>query len=265
MPPPEVCRACGSQDLRPAGRPTTRVVCARCGRCWEDAGRGPQVDALTCPGCPQRGRCEACLTWLAEEMTHRHVLADGQELLVRPLVAGDRDELAAGFAELSLRSRQLRFFQAPDELDAKHLDHLTNLDYRDHFACAGFLLGGPVPVGVGVARYLRDRDDPELAEVAVTVLDAHQRRGIGTILTRELAAVAASRGIRRFVSFLHWENDVAIDLLVQEGARITWEEPGVARVELDVPVAVEDVEESFPRRILRLIGELNDTFERWGR
>lgn len=265
MPPREVCPACGSPELRPAGPPTTRVVCARCGRCWEDAGRGPQVDALTCPGCLQRGRCEACLTWLAEEMTHRHVLADGEELLVRPLVASDRYELAAGFAELSLRSRQLRFFQPPHELDAKHLDHLTNVDYHDHFACAAFLLGGPVPVGVGVARYLRDRDDPELAEVAVTVLDLHQRRGIGTILTRELAAAAAARGVRRFVSFLRWDNDVAIDLLAQEGARVSWEEPGIARVELDVPAATEDVEDSLLRRILRLIGELNQTLERWGR
>lgn len=265
MPPPEACPACGSHDLRPAGPPTARIVCARCGRCWEDGGRGPQVDALTCPGCLQRGRCEACLTWLAEEMTHRHVLADGEELLVRPLVAGDRYELAAGFAELSLRSRQLRFFQPPDELDAKDLDHLTNIDYEDHFALAAFLLGGPVPVGVGVARYLRDRDDPEVAEVAVTVLDVHQRRGIGTILTRQLGEVAAAHGVRRFVSFLHGTNDVAIDLLIQEGARVTWVEPGIARVELDVPTAVEEVEESFLHRILRLIGELDQTLERWGR
>jgi len=264
MPPLEACRACGSQDLRPAGPPTARIVCAHCGRCWEDGGWGAQVDPLTCPGCPQRGRCEACLTWLAEEMTHRHVLADGQELLVRPLVAGDRYELAAGFRELSMRSRQLRFFAPPDELDAEDLDYLTNLDYQHHFACAAFLLGGPTPVGVGVARYFRDPDDPEVAEVAVTVLDAHQRRGIGTILTRELGAVAAARGIRRFVSFLRGDNDVAIDLLAQEGARITWDEPGIARVELDVPGAAEEVEDSFLHRILRLITELNETLGRLG-
>jgi len=265
MPRLEACRACGSQDLRPAGPPTARVVCAHCGRCWEEGGSGEQVDPLACPGCLQRGRCEACLTWLAEEMTHHHVLADGQELLVRPLVAGDRYELAAGFAELSLHSRQLRFFQAPDALDTKDLDYLTNLDYRNHFALAAFLLGGPAPAGVGVARFLRDPDDPEAAEVAVTVLDAHQRRGIGTILTRELGGVAAERGIRRFVSFLRWDNDVAIDLLAQEGARVTWDEPGIARVELDVPGATEEVEDSFLHRILRLITELNETIGRWGR
>jgi len=97
------------------------------------------------------------------------------------------------------------------------------------------------------------------------VLDAHQRRGIGTILTRELGEVAADRGIRRFVSFLRGDNDVAIDLLAQEGARVTWDEPGIARVELDVPGAIEEVEDSFLHRILRLISELNETIARWGR
>lgn len=265
MPPPEACRACGSQDLRAAGPPTARVVCGHCGRCWEDGGSGAQVDALTCPGCPQRGRCEACLSWLADSMTHHHVLADGEALLIRPLVSGDRYELAAGFRELTLRSRRLRFFQAPDELRPSDLEYLTNIDYRDHFACAAFVLGGPVPQGVGVGRYLRDRDDPTVAEVAVTVLDAHQRRGIGTLLTRELGDVAANRGIRTFVSFLHADNDVAIDLLAREGARVTWVEPGIARVELDVPAVLEDGDNSFPHRILRLIGELDKTIERRGR
>ncbi|MGV3758284.1 MAG: GNAT family N-acetyltransferase [Actinomycetota bacterium] len=198
-------------------------------------------------------------------MTHHHVLADGQPLLVRPLVSGDRYELAAGFAELSLRSRQLRFFQPPEALDPEDLDYLTNLDYRQHFALAAFLLGGPTPAGVGVARYLRDPSDPEVAEVAVTVLDEHQGRGIGTILTRELGEVAAARGIRRFVSFLRGDNRLAIELLAQEGARVTWDEPGIARIELDVPGAVAEVEDSFLHRILRLLGGLNETFERWGR
>lgn len=192
-------------------------------------------------------------------MTHHHVLPDGEALLIRPLVSGDRYELAAGFRELTMRSRQLRFFQAPDELAPRDLDYLTNIDYRDHFAFAAFLLGGLVPLGVGVARYLRDRQDPTVAEVAVTVLDAHQRRGIGTLLTRELGDVASTSGIRTFVSFLHGDNGVAIDLLAREGARVSWVEPGIARVELDVPAAIEDVKDSFPRRILRLIGELDQT------
>jgi GNAT superfamily N-acetyltransferase len=36
--------------------------------------------------------------------------------------------------------------------------------------------------GVGIARYIRDAEDPQAAEVAVTVLDHWQRRGLGTEL-----------------------------------------------------------------------------------
>jgi GNAT superfamily N-acetyltransferase len=177
-------------------------------------------------------------------------LVDGGEVLIRPLVYGDRFELAAGFTELSLRSRQLRFFRAPDALGSDELEYLTNIDYRNHFALAALLLGGPTPKGIAVGRYLRDPTEPTTAEVAVTVMDEHQRRGIGTLLTRELGEVAAARGIRAFVSFVQWGNDLALDALEREGARITPAEPGIARVEIDVPALGVGVADSFVRRVL---------------
>lgn len=248
------CRACGSNDLQPAGPSTRRAVCGRCGRCWEDEGDGPEVDVLACPGCARRGACEACPTWLSESLTHRHVLDDGGEVLIRPLVYGDRFELASGFTELSLRSRQLRFFQPPEALGPDELEYLTNIDYQNHFALAVLLLGGVTPTGIAVGRYLRDPAEPTTAEVAVTVMDAYQRRGVGTLLTRALSEVAAQRGIRTFVSFVQWDNDLAVDALTREGARVTSAEPGVARIEIDVPVPVADSANSFVRRMLGALG-----------
>ena len=84
------CPACGSAALAPAGPPDHRAVCTRCGRCWEDGGAGAEVDTLACPGCPQRCTCQACPTWLAESMARRYRLADGQVVVVRPLLYGDR-------------------------------------------------------------------------------------------------------------------------------------------------------------------------------
>jgi ribosomal protein S18 acetylase RimI-like enzyme len=183
-------------------------------------------------------------------MSRREVLSDGQPVLIRPLLYGDRFELAAGFTELSPRSRRHRFFNAPAELDDDELEYLTNLDYRDHFACAAVLEDRPVPKGVGVARYVREDDDPTTAEVAVTVLDAYQRRGIGTLLTRTLGEVAAENGIRSFVNYVQWENAAAIELLTDEESRITSAEPGVARIEVDLPARVAEVPDSYLHRVI---------------
>jgi ribosomal protein S18 acetylase RimI-like enzyme len=198
-------------------------------------------------------------------MSRREVLSDGQPVLIRPLLYGDRFELAAGFTELSPRSRRHRFFNAPEELDEADLEYLTNLDYRDHFACVAVLEDPPVPKGVGVARYVREDDHPTVAEVAVTVLDAYQHRGIGTLLTRTLGQVAAHNGIRSFVNYVQWENAAAIELLTDTESRITPAEPGIARIEIDLPPRVTEVPDSHLHRVIRAYAararELGHLFE----
>lgn len=252
------CPACGAGDLEPAGSPSgRRAVCGHCGRCWEAGGRGPEVDSLGCPGCPRRGTCESCPTALVDALTRRHVLRDGEEVVIRPLLYGDRFELAAGYAGLSPASRESRFFEAPDELEHDDLEYLTNIDYRDHYACAALLPGRPVPNGVGVARYVREPGDPTVAEVAVTVVDAHQRRGIGSLLAHALGERAVEVGVRTFVSYVQWDNTVAIELLAAEGARVRPSEPGVARIEVDLPAParVAEVPATYPARIVAVFAE----------
>jgi GNAT superfamily N-acetyltransferase len=169
-----------------------------------------------------------------------HELADGSRVLVRPIVPSDRAQLEAGYRTLSPRSRHTRFFAPPSELSDADLDYLTQLDYRNHCALGAFMLDEPGTPGVAVARYVRDPDDPSSAEVAVTVLDDYQRRGIGTLLTWLLASEAAARGVRTFMHFVQWENDDMIELLREKGARITADEPGVARIEFDLPDIAHD-------------------------
>jgi acyl-CoA synthetase (NDP forming) len=81
-------------------------------------------------------------------------------------------------------------------LSAPLLDRFVNVDYFDRMALVA-TLGGDI---VGVARYDALDDDPKQAEVAFTVDDAHQGRGVATVLLEHLAAFAAERGLSGFVA-----------------------------------------------------------------
>jgi GNAT superfamily N-acetyltransferase len=191
----------------------------------------------------------------AEVMAQVHTLADGTRVLVRPLLPGDRAELAAGYEQLSAASRRRRFFATPDRLSEHVLDYLTNLDYRTHFAWAAFAIDEPDRPGIAIARYICDHRDATVAEIAVTVLDSYQNRGLGTFLTQLLADVAVRNGVRTFVSYLLWENADAVARLRHEGARISPAEPGMARIEIDLPTPPELVPDTTVHPILSAVAD----------
>lgn len=136
---------------------------------------------------------------------------DTSAVLIRPIDSSDGPLLADGFARLSPRSRQLRFMGGKKSLSPAELDHLTNVDHRDAEALVA--LSTADGRGIGVARYTRDPNDPQAAEVAVTVIDEWHRRGIGTELITRLIARAQNEDIQRFTALIANENTASINLL----------------------------------------------------
>jgi len=183
-----------------------------------------------------------------------HELADHTRVFVRPLLPSDRHELAIGYEHLSAQARRLRFFTAPSRLSDADLEYLTNLDYHDHFAWAAFAIDEPGQPGIGVARYIRDPTHPSHAEVAVTVLDDYQHRGLGTLLLEMLADHARRNGITTFVSHILWDNREILETLAAAGARIEPEEPGVARVAIEIPAPESPTLLRLVRAVLQAFG-----------
>ncbi|MDH4309480.1 MAG: GNAT family N-acetyltransferase, partial [Acidimicrobiia bacterium] len=110
-------------------------------------------------------------------------LADGTVFVVRPVTPEDRDLIQNGFEHMSERSRYLRFFGPMPTLSRRQLAYLSQPDQAHHIAVG--LLDEDRPVGIG--RWVRFDDDPDSADVAVTVLDSYQGRGAGRILVEVLA------------------------------------------------------------------------------
>lgn len=162
-------------------------------------------------------------------------------IVIRLLLRGDRTQLQQAYEHLSEASKQLRFFLPPKHLSEAHLAYLTDLDYDKRFALAAYDRDDPTQRGLGVARWVRDHDDQTRAEAAVVVIDEMQGRGIGTALLRCLVGEAVALGITTFTADIRWDNRLLLDKLAGLGAAIRPAEPGVADVELHLPITDDDL------------------------
>lgn len=125
-------------------------------------------------------------------------------VLIRPIRSTDAEGLRAGFERLGQRSRRLRFLGSKTSLTDAEVAYFTDVDHDQHEALVAIdtVHGG----GIGVARFVRDRFVPEVADVAVTVVDDWQGRGVGSELLRQLIDVAGCRGVRRFTALVSADN-----------------------------------------------------------
>jgi GNAT superfamily N-acetyltransferase len=180
-------------------------------------------------------------------------LRDGTPVRLRPIVREDKAILVEGFRRLSPESRFRRFMAPIEELTADQLRFLTEIDYVDHFAWVALDLDAAGHPGVGVSRYVRIPEEPEVAEPAVTVVDDYQGRGLGTLLLEALGAVALENGISRFRGYALEVNRPIREVLEAMGATTAHDSPGMLRIEVDLPARMEEMRGSPLREVLRIV------------
>ena len=139
------------------------------------------------------------------------VLADGSPVHIRPIRPSDADAIVALHSRFSERTRYLRYFSPYPRIPDRDLRRFVNVDHRDREAFVAALGGDLIAVG----RY--ERLDPDSAEVAFVVEDAHQGRGLGSVLLEHLAAAAREAGIRRFVAEVLPENGQMMRIFTDAG------------------------------------------------
>lgn len=195
---------------------------------------------------------------------NRVLLCDGSVVLIRQVQSGDAPLLADGFARLSAKSRYLRFLTGKTNLTSAELHYFTEIDHHDHEA-----LGALSPVdgrGLGIARYIRHAEDPEGAEVAVTVVDDWQRRGLGTELLNRLADRGRQEGIRHFTALVSADNAAVVGLLQDKhtDVRVTHRESGTVEYEITLPPCglgdgLQTLLRAFGRRQIEAPASFRDT------
>ncbi len=167
---------------------------------------------------------------LPEAAAKAVVLRDGSKVLIRQIQSADAPLLADGFTRLSDQSRQMRFLTRKKELSPAELRYFTEIDHHDHEALGA--LDHDDGRGVGIARYVRDAEDPQAAEIAVTIVDDWQGRGLGTELLAQLSDRARSEGIHRFTALGSADNAAMAGLARTTSANLVRYGPGTVEYEI---------------------------------
>jgi RimJ/RimL family protein N-acetyltransferase len=150
-------------------------------------------------------------------MHHLLTARDGATLLVRPLRPRDRDALEAAIMRLSETSRLMRFAAPKPRMTKADMDLLLDVDHHDREALLA--VDPHTGEGVAVARYAAVPGHPGTAELAVTVADAWQGRGLGSALTDLVIARAREEGFARLHAITMGENRRAQRMLRTGGFR----------------------------------------------
>jgi RimJ/RimL family protein N-acetyltransferase len=157
------------------------------------------------------------------------VLADGARVGVRPIAADDRDAFSIWFGRLSPESRRRRFHAPKPRLSSRELTYLTEVDHVTHTALIAVDDAGEL---IGEARYAASDPGSRTADIAVTVTDAWQGRGVGSRLARLLVAAARANGMTRLVALTLPDNAAAIRLVKGLGFRLSGLDGDAAEFEL---------------------------------
>jgi acetyltransferase len=159
-------------------------------------------------------------------------LAEGQRVVIRPVLPQDQGLMFTFFHALSADARCSRFLHPVSEPSSELLRHFTQVDYVNHLALvAETFIDGRETI-IGEARFVRAADSLS-AEVSVSVAEPWQHRGLATLMLTTLECRAAAIGVRRIVAETLVTNKKMLSLARKIGYVHTESlgAPGVLRLE----------------------------------
>lgn len=127
-----------------------------------------------------------------------------------------KNKISQGLRNLSHETIRYRFMGPKKEFTTAELEYLTELDGWNHFALGIEEVGGRER-GVGIVRLVRSAIEPDIAEVAIVIIDEYQRVGLGTLFIEAIVLAAHERKIKT-LSFSLLPSNVQLVRLLQKVA-----------------------------------------------
>jgi acetyl coenzyme A synthetase (ADP forming)-like protein len=186
------------------------------------------------------------------------VLRDGSTLQLRPIRPEDFEGLLELHRRLSPQSIYFRFFAPIRELSRQRAIELATVDYKDSFALVGELAGRLV----AVARYYRDKETSDHAEVSFVTEDALQGKGIASRMLERLAEIARQQGINKFEAYVLGDNRKMMDVFIKSGFEVQRRmEGGVFYITFPINPTLESEERSLARAQVAAAASMKAFFE----
>jgi len=162
-------------------------------------------------------------------------LANGREVLIRPIRADDAEPLRASFALLQPEEVRQRFLRPVKELSAEAVQRLTQPQPRSEFA---LVAAEPLPPGealVGAVARASVSAGTRDAEFAILVSHYVAGMGLGRHLMRRLVRWARGKKLERLYGEVLESNQPMLSLADSLGfRRESSDTPGLVRVVLDL-------------------------------
>ncbi len=140
----------------------------------------------------------------AEETTS--TLADGTRINIRPIRPTDEPLLQDFFYSHSDETIYRRYFRSVRAMSHATAQTMVNVDYRDRMAFVATIGDIGMERIIGVGRYAKEKDRPGLVEVAYTVHEDYQGRGLGSVLQKNLERHAQRMGFGGVSGYLFSDN-----------------------------------------------------------
>ncbi|MBO1928479.1 bifunctional acetate--CoA ligase family protein/GNAT family N-acetyltransferase [Thiomicrorhabdus sp. 6S2-11] len=142
--------------------------------------------------------------------------SSGLEITIRPIRAEDAKMENEFVANLSERTKFLRFMQSVKALSQEMLIRFTQIDYDQEMAFIAYTELDGEQIELGVTRYSINPDGKS-AEFALVVRDDYQHQGIGSMLLDCLIEDARHKGLEKLDGEVLKENSGMLALAQQFG------------------------------------------------
>ncbi len=171
-------------------------------------------------------------------------LEDGRAICIRAVRPDDEERLREGMAQLSDRSRYLRFFTPAPMMPDHVIEKLVDVDGHRHLAWGAILSDNPEHQAIAVVHAVRSEENSRRAEFAITVLDEFHGQGLARMLSAVLLVHCKLEGIATLDAQVLLENRPAIRLLRSLGAQQCRSEDSVGEYALNIAVALDTLRQA---------------------